>query len=146
MWTTSRRIAGLAPLLMLSAGCVITPPPTTVELVNTTSLDVRPHLYASDSADDAAGLFVGANVITDFTDRAIPELRAGETVTLTFDCDALRALGVDAPVLFDAVQLLVTRSNDRLLLRREVDFQCGDTVRFVYYREGEAFRVRAELP
>jgi hypothetical protein len=135
-----------APLLALLAGCVSEPPPTTIELVNTTALDVTPNLYVSESVTDEGGLFVGANLITDFTDRAFPELRGGEHVALTLECDAAVTLGVDAPVLFDAVQVIATTSDDHVLLQRDAGFQCGETVRFVYFTQGDAFRVRVELP
>ena len=134
-----------APLLVLLAGCVFEPPPTTIELVNTTALDVTPNLYVSESATDESGLFVAANRVTDFTDRAFPELRGSEQVALELECDAAVTLGVNAPVLFDAVQVIATASDDHLLLQRDVDFQCGETVRFIYFAEGDAFRVRVEL-
>jgi hypothetical protein len=140
-------LSGLMAALAACAGCVVEPPPpTAVELVNTTGLDVRPNLYASASASDAAGLFVGANLVTDFTDRPFPELRAGESVTLTRECEDIQSIGVEGPVLFDALQLIATPSADRIFLVRETDFQCGGTVRFVYFTEGDAFRVRVEFP
>lgn len=137
------------PALALGAlsGCIVpAAPPTTVELVNSTSLDVRPNLYASASATDAAGLFVGANLITNFTQRPFPELRPGESVSLDLECNRVQSLGVDAPVSFDAAQLVVTTSQDRIFLQQGPDFQCGATVRFVYFTEGGSFRVRAEYP
>lgn len=126
-------------------GC-ISQPPTTVELVNSTSFDVRPDFYTSDSATQPAALFVGGNLRTDFTDRPFPELRSGQTASLTLNCDEIESMGVDTPILFDALQLTVTSSLDQIFLRQGSDFECGTRVRFVYYTENGAFRVRAELP
>ena len=130
-------------------GCVVATAPSgpiTVELVNQTNLDVRPGLYTSSSATDAAGLFVGGTLRTDFTDRAFPELRSDETATLTLECDTVTSIGVKEPVMFDAVQLIVTDSDDQLFLLRGTDFQCEGTVRFIYYTDGDDFRVRVETP
>jgi hypothetical protein len=127
-------------------GCLAPPPPTTIELVNSTGLDVRPAFYTSGSATGADELFTDGNLVTDFTDRPFPELRGNESVTLTLECDEIRSVGVDGPVLFDALQGIVTRSEDRVFLRRETDFECGATLRFVYFTEGDAFRVRVEYP
>jgi len=135
-----------AVVLGLVSGCTVEPPPTTIELVNATDLDVRPNLYTSGSASDAAGLFVGSNLRQDFTARPFPELRGGESVSLTLGCEEVASLGVDAPVFFDAVSLTVEVSGERIWLRRGRDFECGATVRFVYFAEGEAFGVRAEFP
>lgn len=133
----------------MQSGCIVEtlpPAPVTVVLANSTSLDVRPAFYASASATDAAGLFVGANLVTTFTDRAFPELRGKETVTLTYGCEEVRSLGVSRPRMFDAVTFDVTRSGDELFLQRDTNFECGATVRFVYFTEGDAFRVRVESP
>jgi len=147
--TAVRILTAAAPLAALLGGCILETIPTgpiTVELVNETSLDVQPRLYISGSATDAAGLFVGANLRTDFTDRAFPELRRAETVSLTLECDDAASIGVRNPVMFDAVQLIVTNSDDQIFLRRDTDFQCGGTVRFVYYTDGDDLHVRVETP
>ena len=149
MRTAVRILTAAAPLVALLGGCILETIPTgpiTVELVNETSLDVQPRLYISGSATDAAGLFVGANLRTDFTDRAFPELRRAETVSLTLECDDAASIGVRNPVMFDAVQLIVTNSEDQIFLLRDTDFQCGGTVRFVYCTQDGAFRVRVETP
>lgn len=131
----------------LIGGCPATTPsdPITVKLVNQTTLDVRPAFYASASATDEAGLFVGANVVTNFTNRTFPELRGGETISLTYDCDELLAIGSDRPTLFDATQLTVARSDDRVFAFQGTDFACGATVRVVYSTEGAAFHVQVEV-
>ena len=148
MQTTARIMCALAPLAVLVGGCVVEPPPpsapVTVELVNSTTLDVRPNLYASALATDGAGLFVAGNLREDFTNRPFAELRGGETATLTLECDDIQSLGVDSPVLFNAVLVTVTTSTDRVFLQRGSDFDCGATVRFVFFTEGETFRVRVE--
>jgi len=138
-------VASFAAFAALACGaCIPAPEPITIELVNETAFDVRPNLYVSDSATGEAELFVAANLVTDFTDRPFPELRPGETATVTLECDQARALGVDAPLLFDAATLTITPSADRIFRARDADFACGDTIRFVYFREAAAFRARVE--
>ncbi|MFO0840213.1 MAG: hypothetical protein U1D55_17025 [Phycisphaerae bacterium] len=140
----------LAAAALAPAGCVVvsTPPPPPepikIELYNPTSGDVRPNLFVSATALDETGLFVGGNQVTNFTTRPFPELRAGETATVTVDCDTAASIGVDKPVLFIASTLAVTNSADRIFLLRDTDVTCGRTVRFVYFTEDAAFRVRRE--
>jgi len=131
-------------LLALVDGCIEPPPPTTIELANDTALDVRPNLYVSGSATDAAGLFVGANLITDFTDRPFPELRSRETAVLTLECDQIQSVGVRRSVVYDAATMTVTRWDDQIFLRQDTDFTCGATVRFVFFTDSDAFSVRVE--
>jgi hypothetical protein len=132
---------------MLSGGCVIEPPepsPITVELVNSTTLDVWPNFYTSASATDAAGLFVAGNLRKEITSHAVHRLLAGETVTLSLECNDIQSIGVDAPVLFNGILITVTTSTDRVFRLRGSDFDCGSTVRFEYFTEGDAFRVRVQ--
>jgi hypothetical protein len=127
------------------SGCIPTPQaPVTVELVNSTSLDVRPNLYISSAATDPAGLFVAGNLVTDFTTRPFPELRANETATLTVECDQIQSVGVDEPVMFDAALVDTTVSADRIFLLRGTDFECGATLRFVFSTEDDEFGVRLD--
>jgi len=126
------------------AGCPLLPGSVTVVLVNETNLDVRPNLHTSAEATSADELFQSQNLNTTFTDRPFPELRPSEAITLTFDCNQLQAVGVDRPVLFDAATLHVTVSPDRIARLRGTDFECGATIRFVFFRDGDDLRVRVE--
>lgn len=137
-----------AIVLALASGCIVETPPAigTVELVNATAGDVTPNLYVSAEADTSDALFsTSANLRTDFTDRPFPELRANETKSIEVSCDQLRTLGVSRPVLFDGGSVRVTNSEDVIFLISGGDFVCGKTVRFTYYREGDAFRVRYDV-
>ena len=131
------------------SGCIRPAPPpgpVTVELINQTGLDVTPNLFVSGFTGDPAALFGDeANRVTEFSDRPFPELRGNEIVTLEVACDDAGAIGVRNPVLFDAVTLTVTNSTDQIFLVPSGDFDCGGTVRFYYFREGGAFRVRFEF-
>jgi hypothetical protein len=139
----------LVVLLALSGGCVVVEPeppePVRVVLVNSTEYDVRPNLYTSGSATSATALFVSGNLRTDFTDRAFPELRAGETRTLTLECDDVQSVGSDAPVLFDAAQVIATASEDRAFVAKGADFDCGAVLTFTFFTEGDVFRVSGEV-
>ncbi|RMF74794.1 MAG: hypothetical protein D6744_14150 [Planctomycetota bacterium] len=146
------RYGAAVTLSLLSiCGCVavVSPAPTPsapvkIELFNATGRDVRPNLFVSGSATSEDALFVGGNLFTSFTDRAFAELRAGETVTLEFDCDELSAAGVDRPVAFDALALDVDTAEERIVLIRDTNYDCGATLRFVFFYDGAVFRVRSE--
>jgi len=106
----------------------------------------RRTLYVSATADSAEPLFsTSANLRTDFTDRPFPELRPNETKSIDVSCDQLRTLGVSRPILFDAGSVAVTNSDDVIFLISDGDFECGKIVRFTYFREGDAFRVRYDV-
>lgn len=139
----------LGALLAACGGCVVVEPeppqPVSVVLVNATEFDVRPNLYTSASATSATALFVSRNLRADFTDRAFPELRAGETRTLTLECDDVQSVGSDAPVRFDAAQVIATTSEDRVFAVKGPDFDCGATLTFTFFTEADAFRVSVEV-
>ncbi len=142
---------GLTAALLYLPGCVpVTPPPppgpVTIELVNATGFDVRANLFTSATATRNTDLFVAGNLNTAWTDRAFPELRPLETRSLTLECGAAASLGVNAPTLFDAATLTVTPSADQIFLARDAGFSCDTTVRFVFFLDGTAFRVRVEFP
>jgi hypothetical protein len=150
MRSVARPALTLAWLTAVVGGCIILPEPelepVVIEFVNQTALDVRPNFYASDTATDAAGLFVAANLDTSFITRPFPELRPDETLSAIRECGVVGSLGVRQPVLFDAATLTVTTSDDQIFLLRDADFACGATIRFVFFTEGDAFRVRVEYP
>jgi hypothetical protein len=136
----------LAGLPFSLIGCETPPEPVTVELVNQTSLNVVPNLFVSAGAADAASLFSdSANLYADFVDRPIRELRPAEVVSLTFDCEAAASLGSHFPQSFDPVNLALNTSTDAPFLLNGSEFGCGQIVRFYFFIDGTAFRVRAEV-
>lgn len=135
----------LALTLAAAAGCLASPAPVTLVLVNETALDVTPGVYVSATATDSAGLFVAANLLTDFTDRPFPELRSQETITLSLDCADVAALGVRQARLFNAATVVTVISDDELLFRKDAEFACGQTIRLRYAVEGDRFRVRSSI-
>jgi hypothetical protein len=147
---TSRTALALGAMLTITAsGCVVVPEPppepVRVEFVNETGLDLTPNFYYSDTAADAAGLFVVAHLNTSFIEREFKELRPRETEFTVLECDQVRSLGVRRPRLFAAGTLEVVDSEDEIFLLRETDFECGATIRFIYYVENGVFRVRLEI-
>lgn len=133
-------VAGLAVL----PGCVTVeppPPPTQVIFENATSRDLTPNFYFDDVATTPGALFVVAHLNTSFIDRAFAEMRPGETASTMLECDQIASLGVSRPRLFDAATLTVTQSEDVIILVREQDFACGDTIHFRYFVENGALRV-----
>lgn len=133
---------------VLMGGCVSEPAPTPkveVELVNQTDIDLRPNFFISSSATTSQELFDEA-AFTAFTDRAFPELRAQENVTLMFECNEARSLGTAKASIFDAVTLTRTGTEDVIFLVRESDFNCGDRLQLIYFTQDGALRVRLERP
>lgn len=143
----TRYIGTLLAVCVMAGACVMPEPappaPVEVQLFNPTQLDVRPNLHVSPSG--AGDLFDPANRVAEFTDRPFQELRPGEALTLTFDCESIAAVGVDQPVLFNAATLSSTTSADRVMAARDGQYACGDRVRFVFFTDGGEFRVRVEV-
>lgn len=127
------------------AGCTASLEPLKIELINQTGLDVTPNLYSAADAPDAAGLFGDSgNRITNFNDRPFPELRGNEIASIELGCESAGVVGVSKPTLFDPATLTVTPSSDEIFLVRTTDYDCGRHLRFYFYREGSALRVRVE--
>lgn len=133
--------------LMSGASCVVglsPPPPVTVELYNSTGLNVQPRLHASPTAAEPTELFVADHLVA-FTTRRFQELLPGETIALELACRDVASLGVTGAVLFDPVNVTTTVSADRPFLLRDDAFACGSRVRFVYFTENDVFHVRVEI-
>lgn len=135
----------LLGLALAAPGCIVPPSPVRIELVNTTALDVRPNLYTSSGATSSGELFLPENLRTDWTTRVFPELRAGETATLELACADATAVGVTGSVMFDALRVNAVTSADVHFLQRDVDFACGQTVRFTFVNDAGALRVQLSV-
>lgn len=137
----------IAAVATIGLGGCVTPveEPIVIELVNTTSVNVVPNLFVSDSATTAGELFAEGNLVSDFVDRPIRELRPGETAALEFACEQVAAAGAWRPESFDPVTLTVIRSGDEVVQVKGIDFACGKIVRFVYFSEGPSLRLRIEV-
>ena len=134
-----------APAALLLTACIAAPPePVRIELVNETGRDLTPNFHRSASATTPEALFVPANLDISLIDRVFPEIPPGQTASGSFECDRLSAIGVRAPRAFEPATLTVIDSADELFLRLGDGFDCGQRVRFVYFMEGGALRVRVE--
>lgn len=128
------------------SGCITAPEPVTVELVNQTSTNIVPNLYASASATDAASLFSDpANRYTAFVDRPIKELLPGETASLVFDCESLASVGSQFPQSFEPVTLTVVNSTEEQFQLNGTHFVCGKIVRFTYFNDSGGLHVRVDV-
>lgn len=136
-------------LAALGGGCVVQPPPppppTTITVVNETQQFLMPQVFTSSDAATAAALYVPTNWRGGFSTRPTGFVGAGESVSVTVECDELASLGVDQPVYFDGVLLVRSTSADQVFLLRDADFACGATIRLIYFSEGGVFRVRTEV-
>lgn len=138
-------LAALGTFQIPLAGCTAALEPLKIELINQTGLDVTPNLYSAADAPDATGLFGdGGNRITNFNDRPFPELRGNEIASIELGCESAGVVGISKPTLFDPATLTVTPSADEIFLVRTTDYDCGGHLRFYFYREGSALRVRVE--
>lgn len=139
----------LSSIGLLVGACVFVNPiptgPITVVLVNQTRLDVEPNLFISATATQAADLFQDGNLVEDFTDRAFPELRPEETITLSYPCKELASIGVDGPAMIDALAIERTESNDSAFYVTGDALPCESTIRFTYYVEDGEFHVRTTV-
>jgi hypothetical protein len=141
----------LAYLLIGLGGCIITvsnpPPPTpppapiTIELVNDSDFVIDANFFVSGTAVDATALFVQQNIYTGYSQKTIPTLGAREQVEFEFACDDVSTLGVSRPVFVNPLTFTGGTSQDEIFLTNGGDFDCGDRLRFIYVRDGDAFRV-----
>ena len=136
----------------MAVGCVVVspapppPPETMIELVNETGLTVDANFFISSDASDAGGLLISGNLFTEYSDRPIPTLGARKTVRFALACDRIRSMGVSRPIFVNTLSFTGGVSDDQIILLRESDYACGDTLRFVYFAENDVFRVRLERP
>jgi len=149
--TTRSRVLPVigASALLSYGGCVVVDdpaPPVSIELANTTSYIIDANFFISMTATDEAGLFVQENIYTDFSTRASRTLGPNETATFELPCDRVQSMGVRAPLFAAQIGFGGGRSDDVIFLLRDADFTCGATIRFVFFTEAEAFRVRVEYP
>ena len=135
-------------LLSIAACIPVEPAPTgpiTIELVNDTQLDVEPDFYVSATNAQPWNLFKDENKVEDFTDRAFPELRAKEKITLTYECNELVSFGSKTPTMVDAIAITRTESADQVYFVVGEDVTCEETVRFTYYYQDGVFHVKGEI-
>lgn len=143
------RLCVLLAAAVSSGGCIVTvepdptptPTPVTIELVNETGFVIDANFFANASATDASGLFIAGNIFTGYSDKAIPTMGAGQTVSFELACDAVRSLGVRRPVFVNTLEFTGGESADEVFLLLDAHYQCGDTIRFIYFRDGETFHV-----
>ncbi len=108
-----------------------------VEVYNDTNFTVDPHIRydESDNSFDAflAGVFGGDELATG-------RLAAGEYISFRFDCDELGLVfsdGAEQRDIFGAfADARVTE-----ILRRDKEFDCGDTIVFQFIGDGDGFGV-----
>ena len=122
------KILSLVPLLLPVAGCpdlsgLLTPSTTTIELVNPGNLAVEVTLYIGESQYTTKELLrLGGEEI----ERTVA---AGQTVTISRDCDDLQAVFIDNA---KASIVVFGPEDESDVLRDGSDFGCGDTIRFTF--------------
>ena len=109
------------------AGCsafngLFDPTSVTIQLVNNGSHEVRAIVYTS--GDEK----VFKTILTTLGTRREFAIPAGQSATLTTDCDDLRAIIIDKAEL----QSIGTPSDETNVLRDGDDFDCGNTIVFTF--------------
>ena len=116
----------IASALLTLAGCPgpFAPTTTTIELVNAGSFAVSVTIYIGGSQETTEVL------LTTLGTKIEQTVAAGQTATITRDCDDLQAIIVDDADL----QLLggIGPDANTGVYRDGTDFGCGDTIRFTF--------------
>lgn len=129
---------GLTFVLPLPGGGAIQFNTVTVELWNTTAFPVEPRLFV-DPEDDSLDVDADENRV-----RVAPPVGPGEVVTLTLACGSTGAIETDHAVLILPGEDV--ESDNDPIVRRHDDFNCGDTVTFIFMDEpGDDFHTRVEV-
>ncbi len=135
-------IGGLVLAGTMGQGCLGGPfgdPPVTVELINTSGVEVDSFLWADpnllSNPDDVA---IPPNLV-DVGGALLPE----DLVTITLDCTIAGTLLADADFLPPGVTI---PSPNLILLREGEHFLCGDVISFYYEPDtGDGFFISADV-
>lgn len=115
-------LAMTLPLAQFLSSCpLLTPTSTTIELVNDTDFPVEIEMYLGESQE------TGEALLRSFGEEINQTIAAGETVTLTRDCDQLQAFFIDNAEVSIIGEIGPTE--DTRIYRDGSDFGCGDTIR-----------------
>lgn len=158
-WSAIRSavVAGGASLL---GGCTISPatngndngppppPPVTtfaVTIRNLTATTIDPDIHISAAATtDPAALFVPANKYTRFGVGTRGLLAPGDVADFELDCAAAMAIGTPGGFFGDDLDNPDGQGQQRILTQATV-FSCGDTVTFIFSRQGDAFETAVAI-
>lgn len=112
----------------------------TVELTNLTDYPVDPWIYVDDHED----VFFDFQMVTSENFVYVdPPVQPGETVTLRFGCDEIGTIKshyAEMLTPFDTVE-----SDNDPFLREEDDFECGDTIHFIFVPRGGGLYTDVEV-
>lgn len=136
--TLGTACSGLSIDLPLPGGGAITFNTMEIELVNTTAYPVEPRLFV-DPDDDAFIVDEEENRI-----RIVPPVNPGEVFAMRLPCADTGSIQTDHAVLITALDLV--ESDNDPTVRKYTDFECGDTVSFIFIDEiGGDFFTRVEV-
>lgn len=99
----------------------------TVIIENDTSYTAEPEIWTSDSRNLIEDIFSESDQITDFGDDG--EVRPRSTATIYLTCDDDLELVAFRGVVFRESGLRIGSIDTETRLRRDNDFDCGDTIR-----------------
>lgn len=150
--------AALAAVLI--GGCTISPapnandngppppPPVTtysVAIRNLSATTIDPDIYISSVATtDPAALFVPANKYTRFGVGTRGLLAPGDVARFELDCATAMAIGTPGGFFGEDLDRPDGQGQQRILTQATV-FSCGDTVTFIFSRQGDAFETSVAI-
>ncbi|MCG8404037.1 MAG: hypothetical protein MI923_02445 [Phycisphaerales bacterium] len=124
-----KRLTAFALVIVFSlpiAGCdlltTVLPTTVVVRLVNNGTLPVEVEVYTSDNQDITETLLKTLGTKQEIT------VAAGQTMTLTEDCDDLQAIVCEAKLQ----AVVIVPDDETNVLRDETDFECGNTITFTF--------------
>jgi hypothetical protein len=138
-------------LLCLLASCeaannLLTPLTGGIRVIveNNTSSKAVPDIRTSDSDNFFEDLFTTGTEVTDFGDDGA--VAANRTVTFYIACDdSLERIAIGEVDFFDRQNDRVGGDNPSTSLRRDSDFDCGDTIRITLTGSSDDFSVDVEV-
>jgi hypothetical protein len=134
-------VAGCAGLsVSLPGGLVIGLNTIHLRLTNTTAYDVDPRIFGDDDDDT----FLDSNIVTSENYVATGLVPAGSTTTIPLSCDRRGTIKSDTAMLLLPGGFGVPSVNDPKVTEED-DFDCGDTIDFIFIDDGFEFRTRVEV-
>lgn len=123
----------LACLIFATAGCdtlagLFNARSTRLIITNETDFAASPEIRTSASRNILEDSFAAGSVLSGIGDNGL--LAPGQTDSITLDCEELEMIAIDGATFEDPTfGFPLGDTSDARTLRRDTDFDCGDTIR-----------------
>lgn len=108
---------------------------------NQTSYKAQPDIRTSDSSNLFEDIFAEGDEVTNFGNHGV--VPANQTVTVYLSCDDLEHIAIGDVDFLDGDDDRVGTEDANASLRRDTDFDCGDTIRLTL--DGGIFNFSADV-